>query len=161
MSKWGGRAHWSFDGLLLGADAWGEWIGVRAGTVHERPGARFVSEVDTVTLAPCTGWYAATFHAPGLWASVYVDVATPPAWDGPVLRSVDLDLDVVRTAEGRVYVDDEDEFEEHRVALGYPADVVGAAREWCTRVHEQVLAEAAPYDGHAQRWLTELARTRG
>ncbi len=111
MSKWGERPHWSFDGLLLGEDEWGDWIGVPAGVLHERPGARFHSAVDTVTLAPREGWYAATFHAPGIWASVYVDLATPPVWDGDVLRSVDLDFDVVRTSEGRVYVDDEDEFE--------------------------------------------------
>ena len=134
------------DGLLLGEDEWGDWIGVPAGVLHERPGARFHSAVDTVTLAPREGWYAATFHAPGTWASVYVDLATPPVWDGDVLRSVDLDLDVVRTSEGRVYVDDEDEFEEHRVAFGYPDEVQAAAREWCGRVHRQVVAGATPYD---------------
>ena len=156
MSKWGGRPHWSFDGLLLGSDTWGEWVGVPAGTLHERPGARFVSEVDTVTLVPTEGWYAATLHAPGIWASVYVDVATPPAWDGAVLRSVDLDLDVVRTSEGEVYVDDQDEFDEHRLTLGYPDEVQAAALDWCARVHEQVRAGAAPYDGHAERWLSAL-----
>ncbi|MBM7509117.1 hypothetical protein JOE61_002931 [Nocardioides salarius] len=161
MSKWGERPHWSFDGLLLGEDEWGDWIGVPAGVLHERPGARFHSAVDTVTLAPREGWYAATFHAPGIWASVYVDLATPPVWDGDVLRSVDLDLDVVRTSEGRVYVDDEDEFEEHRVAFGYPDEVQAAAREWCGRVHRQVVAGATPYDGHAQRWLDHLAATTG
>ncbi len=33
---------------------------------------------------------------------------------------VDLDLDVVLTREGFLFVDDEDEFEEHQVWLGLP-----------------------------------------
>ena len=51
---------------------------------------------------------------------VYVDITTPPVWDGTVLRAVDLDLDVVRGNTGRVWVDDEDEFADHRVRFGYP-----------------------------------------
>ncbi|WP_180935649.1 DUF402 domain-containing protein [Nocardioides ungokensis] len=37
-----------------------------------------------------------------------------------MLRAVDLDLDVVRGRTGRVWIDDEDEFAEHRVRFGYP-----------------------------------------
>ena len=47
-------------------------------------------------------------------------MATPPYWDGDVLRSVDLDLDVIQGLSGRVWVDDEDEFADHRVRWGYP-----------------------------------------
>ena len=39
--------------------------------------------------------------------------------------------------------------------------VQAAAREWCARVHDRVVAGAAPYDGHAQRWLDHLAATAG
>ena len=46
---------------------------------------------------------------------------------------VDLDLDVVVTREGHLYVDDEDEFAEHQVALGYPPEVIDLARRACHR----------------------------
>ena len=45
-----------------------------------------------------------------------------------VLRAVDLDLDVVRGTDGPLVVDDEDEFAEHQVALGYPPEVVAPGR---------------------------------
>lgn len=51
----------------------------------------------------------------------YVDMTSRPAWDGPTVRAVDLDLDVIEALDRTVFVDDEDEFEEHRVAYGYPA----------------------------------------
>lgn len=40
---------------------------------------------------------------------------------------VDLDLDVILTREGHLFLDDEDEFEQHQVELGYPPDVVALA----------------------------------
>ena len=35
---------------------------------------------------------------------------------------VDLDLDVIRMRDGRIILDDEDEFEEHQVRYAYPPD---------------------------------------
>ncbi|WP_122816467.1 DUF402 domain-containing protein [Nocardioides pantholopis] len=160
MTKWGDRPHWEFDGVLLGRDEHGEWLGFPAGTPQSRPGLDLVSEVDSVTLVPATGACLPTFHAPGIWCLVYVDIATPAVWDGPVLRSVDLDLDVIRDADGRVWVDDEDEFAEHRDTLGYPAEVVSMAQQACAAVHRAVAAAEAPYDGTAQAWLDRLRDRR-
>lgn len=158
MTKWGERPHWRFAGVRLGSDEHGEWLGFPAGTHNARPGLAFDSEADSVTLVPREGWFLATFHAPGIWCDLYVDIATPPAWDGDVLRSIDLDLDVIRRSEsGEVFVDDEDEFAEHRVAFGYPAEVVTAAEASCRDVAAAVRAGKAPYDGSHRRWLDDLA----
>jgi hypothetical protein len=171
MTKWGDRPHWELDGIYLGSDEHGAWIGAPAGTLNARPGAQFVSEVDSVSLVPPTGerlaTHLATFHQPGIWCDVYVDITTPAVWDGHLLRAVDLDLDVIRGADrsgrgGRVWVDDEDEFAEHRVSLGYPDDLARAAMASCDRVHADVAAGRAPYDGSAAVWLArtgELPRT--
>jgi uncharacterized protein len=171
MTKWGERAHWCFEGVHLGADEHGEWLGFPRGTHNHRPGYEFHSDVDAVTLVPSGGWYAATFHAPGIWCDLYVDITTPGQWDGTVLRAVDLDLDVIRfsaesdapsppwgTAEpGVAFVDDEDEFAEHQVAYGYPEDVIAAARASGDAVLAAVRAGLPPYDGAHRRWLAELS----
>nr|WP_246284443.1 DUF402 domain-containing protein [Nocardioides perillae] len=105
--------------------------------------------------------FLAAFHAPAGPVEVYVDVTTPPTWelDGavPVVRAVDLDLDVVRGSTGRVWVDDEDEFAEHRVTLGYPDHLVAAALASCARVEAAVRAGDPPYDGSHGAWLSVLA----
>jgi hypothetical protein len=62
---------------------------------------------------------------------------------------------------GQIWVDDEDEFLEHQVAYGYPAEVIEAARASCDRVFAAVAAGAAPYDGTHRRWLEELTRISG
>ncbi len=120
---------------------------------------------------PAVGWFAATFQAPGIWCDLYVDIATPGEWDGTVLRAVDLDLDVIRLPEqlppaetlpwetapagpGEVFVDDEDEFAEHQVAYGYPAEVIAAAQASC----DQVLAAVRAGTGAVRRHAPALAR---
>jgi hypothetical protein len=170
MSKWGDRPHWRFAGVHLGADEHGEWLGFPEGTHNHRPGYEFHSQVDAVTLVAPGGWYAATFHAPGIWCDLYIDITTPGEWHGEVLRAVDLDLDVIRmspeahpappsvtAAPGEIFVDDEDEFAEHQVAFGYPAEIVEAAQASCDAILEAVRAGRAPYDGTADRWLKQLA----
>ena len=164
MTKWGGRPHWEYDAVLLGRDEHGWWIGVPAGTRMRRPGATYEAPTDQVVLvpdpaAPALGdaWWVATFHAVGGPVRVYVDITTPPAWSGAVVGAVDLDLDVIRGNAGRVWVDDEDEFAEHRVRLGYPDEVVAGALAACAALEEAVAAGAAPYDGTADHWLAVLA----
>ena len=162
MSKWGGRPHWEFGAVLLGSDHHGHWLGVPAGTRHARPGAEFVSDVPTVTLAPHQGWFLATWHGAGhAWCDTYVDITTPGALDASgdafILRAVDLDLDVVRDVDGRVWIDDEDEFEEHRTTYAYPDEVVSAARRACADVHAVMLSAANPFDGSHLPWLSMAA----
>ena len=92
-----------------------------------------------------------------------------------MLRAVDLDLDVIRLPDplppveqrpwdvppagpGETFVDDEDEFAEHQVAYGYPADVVAGAQASCDALVAAVRAGLPPYDGAHERWLAELSR---
>ena len=179
MTKWGDRPHWSFDAVHLGSDEHGEWVGVPRGTRHTRPGHEFHSSVDSITLVPRDAWHLPTFQAPGIWCDLYIDIATPATWDDHVLRAVDLDLDVIRMSDpppagidgtpeaehpaGEIWIDDEDEFAEHQVAYGYPADVIAAAQSSCDAVFAAVSAGVAPYDGSAGAWfdrLAELTRDR-
>lgn len=156
-TKWGGLPHWVFEGVFLGEDGHGAWVGIRAGTRFSRPGAEFVASDDHVTLAPAVGGFLATFWPEGGPVSVYVDVSTPPVWDGAVVRAVDLDLDVIRRRDGSVVVDDEDEFAEHRVTLGYPPELVAAARSTCDAVAAGVRRGAPPYDRTTSAtWLALL-----
>ncbi|MCD6640764.1 MAG: DUF402 domain-containing protein [Nocardioides sp.] len=170
MSKWGDRPHWRFEGTYLGEDDHGRWIGFPAGTHNARPGFAFDSEVDCVTLVPHDGWFLATFHAPGIWCDLYVDMATPAVWRGDLLTSTDLDLDVIRMAPtppvasplapqnakapwGEVFVDDEDEFAEHTTLFGYPPEVVTAARNSADAVLAAARDRTPPFDGAHQPWL--------
>jgi len=160
MTKWGAVPHWEYDATYLGGDDHGVWIGMPSGTFMSRPGASFTTTVDQVTLVP-DGWWVATFHAPGFPVRTYVDMTSAPVWDDARIRAIDLDLDVIRTDDGHVFVDDEDEFAEHQVAFGYPPEVVSLAEASCAWVLESVIEERAPFDGDtSEAWLGVLARLR-
>ena len=61
---------------------------------------------------------------------------------------------MIRGVSGRVWVDDEDEFADHRVRFGYPAGVVTAALAACGHVHEAVTApDRSLHRGASARWL--------
>src|SRR4051794_31219862 len=163
MEKWGGRPHWRFDATWLGMDGPGEWVGVPAGTPMSRPGMGLGSGNDQGGVVPSLDlpederWWLATFHAPDApRVSVYVDMTTPPRWDEAVLRTVDLDLDVIRLVGGEVLVDDEDEFAEHQVELGYPRDVVALAEASRDRMHAAVRHQHPPFDGSHLTWQAVL-----
>ena len=57
----------------------------------------------------------------------------------------------------RVWVDDEDEFADHRVRFGYPAEVVDHAVTTCEDVRRAVERREGPFDdATAGRWLDVL-----
>ncbi len=165
MTKWGDRPHWRFEGVFLGSDAFGDWLGFPVGTRYTRPGMDFEARFAGVTLVPADGplgtAHLATFNDANAGAAVYVDIATPAAWDGATLRSVDLDLDVVQRHDGTVYLDDEDEFAEHRVTFGYPADVVAMAEKSAVDLLTAVQAGTPPYDDATSApWLGRVTLPR-
>jgi protein associated with RNAse G/E len=162
MQKWGGHPHWEYSAHYLGIDDHGQWLGIPEGTHMERPGASYISPTEQVCLVPDGEAWFATFHAENGPVQLYIDIATPPIWHprethGPVLRAVDLDLDVVRGHTGRVWIDDEDEFAEHRTTYGYPDEIVAMASTTCDEVATRVRNGIPPFDTTTPaRWMDHL-----
>lgn len=165
-TKWPDRPHWTYPARYLGADAHGDWFGHPVGTLYTRPGMEIPGQHAMVTLvpaetadaAPSGRGYLASFHAPDSPMVVYIDVTTVPVWHGDEIWAVDLDLDVIRSRDGRLWIDDEDEFEAHQVELGYPAGVIAHARATADALFAAVEAAVPPYDGTAAaHWLDVLA----
>lgn len=157
MAKWDGSPHWTYETVVLGEDAHGLWLGSPTGTRFERPGASYAQSRPRLHLVS-DDWCLPSFQEPGTPYEVYVDIATPPDLDSGELHAFDLDLDVVRGPSGRTWVDDEDEFATHRVAMSYPPRVVERATETCERVRAAVQARVPPYDGTAGAWMERLAQ---
>jgi hypothetical protein len=160
--KWPDDPHWEFDGVRLGVDGHGTWIGITEGTLLASPVRAFHATADHVTLIPHDDWYLGTFYGDDAKRpfDTYVDIATPAVWHGEdLVRAVDLDLDVIQGTTGRIWVDDEDEFAAHRVALGYPDDVTERAVSSCQTIFAAVTGREAPFDGVHQEWLDRLRRS--
>ena len=167
--KWPDRPHWEHDAVRLGEDAHGTWLGGMPGTLMSRPGASFRTMQAQVVLVPRASPFVATFYArldhrdggdrrDAVPFEVYVDITTVPEWAGDTVTAFDLDLDVVRGWTGRVWVDDEDEFADHRARYAYPPELVRLAVDSCEAVRDAVERRRPPYDGVVtERWFAELA----
>lgn len=156
--KWDGSAHYRFAADRLGADAAGTWLGVRAGTpfTGPRPGNY---QRSFLMLIPTDQWWVATWGF-SEELELYVDVATPAVWAADDhMTTIDLDLDVIRYRDGRVVLDDEEEFEKHRVLYSYPDDLVQTATSTARRLLDAVAQRREPFGSAADEW-EELAAAR-
>ncbi len=169
--KWDGSPHWEHDCVYLGHDEWGEWFGQRPGWSSARPGRATTAQSSNVSLVPPSGDYCYTHNLPPQTTRIYIDIAWDVGWDAAGLPvGIDMDLDVVRrdTAApyeregvlrrpGEVYVEDRDEWDEHRVQFGYPLDIVTRLEDVAVELERRVRAEETPFDeATAQRWFTRF-----
>lgn len=161
-TKYDGRPHRGYPAIRLGDDEHGTWIGVPGREFIEatRP-FEFKYEDPYVLLVPRHRWWTAMFNAPTRRTEIYCDIATPAAWDGDVVRMVDLDLDVRRRRDAdEVELLDEDEFEAHRQRFGYPDDVVMSARAASRFLLTALRTGAEPFAGGYHLWLDKVLGDR-
>ncbi|GII55122.1 hypothetical protein Pth03_35110 [Planotetraspora thailandica] len=155
--KYGGALHWHHPGRLLGEDEHGVWVGAPPGTESRKgEGPAVPAEHGYVVLFPRDSWWTAVFYGDPHKMAVYCDVSTVPQWSGGEVTMVDLDLDVILFRDGRIHLDDEDEFAEHQVLYGYPADVIGQAERSAAWLMDAVGLRAGPFGGAHAAWLSQV-----
>lgn len=160
--KYDGSPHRWSRAVRLGQDEHGVWLGRPARDPVHTPTGLFVPPRRSVRLIPHSGNWTAMFNDPDDPFTIYADVCTPPEWDGEEVRYVDLDLDVVRLADGTVRLEDQQEFDAHRHRYGYPADLVRsatAAAAWLQEamaVHQERPA-LGPFGPGYRHWLDQMA----
>jgi hypothetical protein len=172
--KWDGSPHWANQEVYLGSDRWGDWLGQPAGWRSSRPGREFIADSADVTLIPRSDAehgadHAVTVHRNHSTAiRIYIDLGWDMRWEDagiepvtglPILATgIDMDLDVVRRLDGRgTYVDDRDEWAEHSIRYGYPADVMVHLEALTDDLERRVRAQIPPFDdATADAWLDRL-----
>lgn len=144
--KWDGAAHWEHDCVYLGADEWGDWFGQQAGWRSARPGRELVAPSDGVTLLPPSGEWVLTSNAPPHPTRIYIDLAWDARWEDGEPRGIDMDLDVVEHAKRGIWIDDRDEWGEHRVQFGYPLEIVERLETVALDLEDRVTRRDPPFD---------------
>jgi len=158
FTKYDGSLHWHQIMRYLGEDVHGVWLGMPGGATAQRgsePPVRF--DEPMVQLVPAGQWWTAVFNDAPAEVDVYCDISTPARWvhDGEVTM-VDLDLDVIRRRGGQILLDDQDEFAEHQVRYGYPAELIRQAEQAAAWLLAAVSAGAEPFGLAYQAWLDKV-----
>ncbi|WP_432931507.1 DUF402 domain-containing protein [Microbispora sp. CA-135349] len=155
--KYGGSLHWHHPARLLGEDEHGTWAGCPSGTVTQRGhDPKTVLPCASVMLFPRNAWWTATFNAAPNRCAIYCDITTVPVRRDGRITMADLDLDVLRMRDGRLILDDEDEFAVHQVRYAYPEEIVRQAERSAAWLMEAVGARTGPFHGAHDHWLTQV-----
>lgn len=158
--KWPDAQHYRFMTERLGEDEYGVWLGMQAGTPYRGPRVGTFT-TDHVLLVPRNAWWTAKFRmATDEVSQVYVDICTPARWHGNRMTAIDLDLDVLRLRDGAVRVDDEDEFELHRVELRYPDWLIEGAVRSAAALRSMVERRVEPFGRAYEAWLAQVGAPR-
>lgn len=143
---------------VLGTDEYGTWLGSRQGTPLRLADGRTKPQPhDAVWLVVEDSWYLPTFWFTSE-TDLTIDVCTPPAFEGETCGFVDMELDLLRRADGHAGVVDEDDWDA-LVRSGLISDEVvrtveKTARTLLTLIEQQV----EPFGEAALPWLRSVNR---
>ena len=114
-----GIARWS--AYVMGSDHHRLWLYSPKGTLYRSQVGSDIGECEVgqgsgpaglpvMHLIPDAAWWIAAWCSDGHNAHIGVDICVPPALIDGEWRYIDLELDLVAHADGRVRIEDEDEF---------------------------------------------------
>ena len=146
--------HWRHEDLVvLGEDEYGMWVGCEPGSEQQKgSGPITMTSRPWVFCSVPDAWWSLVFNGQ-LPKTHFLDIITPPTINGTRIEMVDLDLDVVRTAAGEVYVDDEDEFLDHQKLYGYPPWMIDKARTTTAELAIAVERNDEPFNQTCRTWF--------
>lgn len=153
--------HWRHEMTWLGEDKHGVWLGAEPGAILQRgfEEERSLPYPFVQLIAPDSWWTLIHNDPENRDITHYVDIVTRPVWESPQLVTmIDLDLDVVQRPDGSVYVDDEDEFKEHKTLHAYPPQIVDKARVTTAEVVLAIEGAHEPFASVAAQWLETLGQ---
>ncbi|GIV95454.1 MAG: hypothetical protein KatS3mg057_0111 [Herpetosiphonaceae bacterium] len=111
-------------------------------------------EIPFVKLVPSGTFWTACFHP--IDPVVDIDIVLPVRWVDDVLEEVDLELDILRSADGSVRLRDQEVFDHVREAWAMPCDIATQAEETCERVRALVERGAEPFGAVGRVWLSRF-----
>lgn len=163
MRKWDGSPHRQTTLAYLGSDEYGRWFTIPGGVRVPQPDTSSVGWATHVMLLPHDGRFLAHFNAPTARNHLYADITTPPELRrveaGWVIDVIDMDLDVVHHADGRIWIEDEEEFADHTDHYDYPADLVAATRRTADALLAAVRNNAEPFGTTWRHWIDRVDAT--
>jgi hypothetical protein len=156
IQRWPGRPTHATRVHRLGEDRYGVWLGVRVGAPWwARDGSRAgVHRRTIVKVVPRGAYWTACFALAD--PVVDVDIVLPARWRGAIVEETDLELDVLRAADGRVWVRDADEFARLCADFALPDALAERALATCADLRARLTAHTEPFGTVGPGWLARF-----
>jgi uncharacterized protein len=154
--KWPHRPISVAHASVLGEDQFGYWLGITKGspwwTADRSRSGIFLQSF--VKLIPTNAFWSVCFYA--VDPIVDVDIILPVSWMDDVLEEIDLELDILRAADGEVWVRDQERFEHVRTAWNMPDAIAVQAKATCEHVRSLVEQGIEPFESVGISWLSRF-----
>ena len=154
--KWPHRPTAAAMAYLLDEDAFGIWLGIARGNPWWAADGSCsgVFEMSFVKVVPRGTFWTACFNP--VDPVIDVDIVLPVRWGDAALDEIDLELDILRSADGNVRVRDREEFDRVLEAWAMPGSVVAQAEETCAWVRTMVELGAEPFGNVGSKCLSRF-----
>ncbi|MCM3749447.1 DUF402 domain-containing protein [Paenibacillus pasadenensis] len=157
--KYGGIPHYEWETTLI--EATGEYVLVKGERlrklVHHSKGKTFIVDNPTLEFLPLNQWFTASVQLhPNGALSYYCNICMPPADKNGFIEFIDLDIDIIKQPGGDWEVVDEDEFREHAIKFGYPAELIARTESERDLLLRLIKERNFPFDGWLEAKVQEF-----
>lgn len=154
--KWPHRPTSVAMAYLIGEDSFGKWVGIAKGTpLRDTGGLRTgVFEVSFVKLFPKDTFWTACFGDGDIL--IDVDISLPVTWLDNVVEEVDLELDVLCTADWQIYARDHEKLIQVREMFSMPSHISEQAERTCQDIQQQIEQRIEPFGHVGFMWLRQF-----
>ncbi|QYR21207.1 DUF402 domain-containing protein [Paenibacillus sp. sptzw28] len=114
--------------------------------IHEADGKQWISRVPAVSFFIPGQWYNVVGLIEENGVRYYCNVASPPYFQNSILTYIDYDLDVIVTKGGPALIVDQEEYEIHKAAYHYSAEVKRKVAEGLKSLMVRIESGQAPFD---------------
>ncbi len=142
--KWPKRPTAQTTGYLLGADQYGHWLGIVAGSLwHASNGQQGSFEHSFVKLITHDAYWSACFNLSG--KLIDVDIVMPNMWNDQLVEEIDLEIDLLKLDDGRLEIRDQAEFAAVCQTWPMPPSIVDQVHATTTEIYQQLHDQVEPF----------------
>lgn len=154
--KWPKRPTTVAMAYLIGEDAFGRWVGIAEGTPLEgMNGTRSgVFELSFVKLFPKDTFWTACFGNGDI--IIDVDISLPVTWLDHAVEEVDLELDVLCTADWHIYIRDQEKLLQVREMFSMPTHISDQAERTSQDIQQHIEQRVEPFGEIGFTWLRQF-----
>lgn len=129
--------------------------------VTESDGRRWYTREPAICYFPKNEWYNVICMIRTTGVYYYCNIASPTLYDGEALKYIDYDLDLKVFPDYKYKVLDEEEYERHRIEMGYSDKLDKILKDQLNTLIEMAYDMSGPFKpGFAQFWYNVYMKQR-
>lgn len=121
-------------------------IASKKAIVSEGNGRQWIAKEPAITIFPKDKWFNVIAMLKDPYVAYYVNLASPPIYDGGVIKYVDYDLDIKLNFNNEIKLIDINEYKSHKKKLHYNEDIEKIIMNTVEQIEKMMEKREFPFD---------------